>query len=256
MRGRVSSMGQFKAWAPSTTTTSPVIISCSGSGRGSLWLGRRSPISTCVGPPIPTIGDDPDETVLLIFKRPAAPYQIRLLKSNHHFDGCTSFAAFVNRSYYCLDCERGFNTNDGTNHTSQGNRCSTYGRFDCRDYVRGTRPTDYCTLCHCKFYGAYCKRHHVVTEQYQSVKTCLKCQAKNTVVPNQRHKFGYAKCPCVTNGCPLMTISVTFNLSQRRRRWTLRNLQKSQRSHGGATPSNIYLCRFRGYAECRGGLCC
>ena len=131
----------------------------------------------------------------LIFKGPAAPHQIRLLKSNHHFHGCTSFPAFVNLSYYCLDCERGFNTNDRSNHTCQGNRCSAWGRFDFRDYVRGTRTTDYCTLCHCKFYSVYCKRHHVVTKQCQSVKTCLKCQAQYTVVPNQRHKCGYAKCP-------------------------------------------------------------
>ena len=101
----------------------------------------------------------------------------------------------MNRSYYCLDCERGFNTNDRTNHTCQGSRCSACGRFDCQDYVRGTRPSKYCTLCHCKFYGAYCKRHHVVTKQCQSVKTCLKCQAKYTVVPDRRHKCGHAKCP-------------------------------------------------------------
>ena len=131
----------------------------------------------------------------LIFKRPAAPHQILLLKSNDHFDGCTSFPAFVNRSYYCPDCERGFNTNDRTNHTCQGKRRSACGRFDCQDYVRGTRPTDYCTFCHCKFYGAYCKRHHVVTKQCQSVKTCLKCQAQDTVVPDRRHKCGHAKCP-------------------------------------------------------------
>ena len=131
----------------------------------------------------------------LIFKGPAAPHQIRLLKSNHHFHGCTSFPAFVNLSYYCLDCERGFNTNDRRNHTCQGNRCSACGRFDFRDYVRGTRPTDDCTLCHYKSYSVYCKRHHVVTKQSQSVKTCLKCQAQYTVVPNQRHKCGYAKCP-------------------------------------------------------------
>ena len=37
-------------------------------------------------------------------------------------------------------------------------------------------------IAHCVIYGAYCK------------KTCLKCQAKYTVVPNQRHKCGYAKC--------------------------------------------------------------
>ena len=30
----------------------------------------------------------------LMFKGPAAPYQIRLLKSNDHFDGCTSFPTF------------------------------------------------------------------------------------------------------------------------------------------------------------------
>ena len=36
----------------------------------------------------------------LIFKGPAAPHQVFLLKSNEHFDGCTFFPAFVNRSYY------------------------------------------------------------------------------------------------------------------------------------------------------------
>ena len=101
----------------------------------------------------------------------------------------------MNRSYYCVDCERGFTTNDRTNHICQGRRCSACGRFDCQDYLRGTRPTDYCTLCHCKFYGAYCKRHHVVTKQYQSVKTCLKCQAQYTVVPDRRPNCGHAKCP-------------------------------------------------------------
>ena len=131
----------------------------------------------------------------LIFKGPAVPHQIHLLKSNDHFDGCTSFPDFVNRSYYCVDCERGFNTNNRTNHTYQGRHCSACSRFDCQDYVRGTRPTDYCTLCHCKFYSAYYKHHHVVTKQCQSVKTCLKCQAQYTVVPDRRHKCGHAKCP-------------------------------------------------------------
>ena len=135
----------------------------------------------------------------LIFKGPDAPHQIRLLKSNDHFDGLTSFPAFLNRSYYCIECERGFNTNDKANHICQGRRCSACGRFNCEDYVRGTRPTEYCNLCNCKFYGAYCKRHHVVTKQCQSVKTCFKCQAQYTVVPNRRHKCGVAKCPVCNN---------------------------------------------------------
>ena len=144
----------------------------------------------------------------LIFKGPAAPhqiyiYQLRLLKSNDHFDGCTSFPAFVNRSYYCLDCERGFNTNDRTNHTCQGRRCSACGRFDCQDYVCGIRPTEYCSLCHHQFYGGYCKRHHEVTKQCQSIKTCLKCQAQYTVVPNRRHQYGHAKCPVCREWVPI-----------------------------------------------------
>ena len=132
---------------------------------------------------------------LLIFKGPEAPNKIRLLKSDSHFDGCTSFPAFLNRSYYCEVCARAFNTNDKANHICQGRRCNACGRFDCEDYVRGTRPTDYCSLCHCKFYGPFCKRHHTVTKQCELVKTCVKCQALYTVVPNRRHKCGFAKCP-------------------------------------------------------------
>ena len=131
----------------------------------------------------------------LIFKGPDAPHQIRLLKSNHHFDGLTSFPAFLNRSYYCVECQRGFNTNDKENHICEGRRCSACGRFNCEDFVRGTRPTDYCSLCCSKFFGPHCKHHHVITKQCQSVKTCLKCQARYTVVANRRHKCGVAKCP-------------------------------------------------------------
>ena len=139
----------------------------------------------------------------LIFKGPTAPHQIRLLKSNDHYDGCTSFPAFVNRSYYCVDCEKGFNTNDRTNHTCQGRRCRACGRFDCQDYVRGTRPTEQCPLCHCKFYGAHCMHHHVVSKQCQSLKTCLKCQARYTVVPNKRHQCGHVKCPVCQEWVPI-----------------------------------------------------
>ena len=102
-----------------------------------------------------------------------------------------------------MDCERGFNTNDRTNHTCQGRRCRACGPFDCPDYVRGTRPTDYCPLCHRKFYGTHCIHHHVVSKQCQSIKTCLKCQARYTVVPNQRHQCGHAKCPVCQEWVPI-----------------------------------------------------
>ena len=60
---------------------------------------------------------------------------------------------------------------------------------------RGTLPTDYCTQCHSLFYGINCKRYHFDTKLCQTQKTCLRCQAQYTVIKDQRHGCGYAKCP-------------------------------------------------------------
>ena len=135
---------------------------------------------------------------LLIFKGPPAPNQIRLLKSNQHFDGCTSFPAFVDRSYYCLDCQKGFNTNDKDHHACNGKRCTACARFNCQDYVAGTQPTDYCTLCNTKFFGPSCKGHHFDTKQCETHKTCKNCQAVYMVIKGKRHQCGFSKCPVCT----------------------------------------------------------
>ena len=130
----------------------------------------------------------------LIFKGPSAPQQIRLLKGNDHFDGCTSFSAFANRSYYCIECEKAFNTNDKSHHSCRGKRCTACSRFDCPDYVPGTQPEDHCTLCNTKFFGIHCKRHHFESKQCETQKTCLQCQGQYAVINGKRHRCGYAKC--------------------------------------------------------------
>ena len=43
----------------------------------------------------------------------------------------------------------------------------------------------------------------MVSKQCQSIKTCLKCQAQYTVVPNQRHQCGHAKCPVCQEWVPI-----------------------------------------------------
>ena len=131
---------------------------------------------------------------LLIFKGPSAPNQIRLLKSNDHYDGVTSFPAFTNHSYYCIECEQAFNTNDKSHHNCKGKRCSACSRFNCEDYVPGTQPKDHCTQCNCKFFGPYCKQHHFATNQCQTRKTCLHCQGEYNVIKGKRHRCGHAKC--------------------------------------------------------------
>ena len=131
---------------------------------------------------------------LLIFKGPSAPHQIRLIKSNNHYDGVTSFASFTNHSYYCVECEQAFNSNDKSHHSCKGKRCSSCSRFNCPDYVPGTQPEDYCTQCNTKFFGIHCKRHHFESKQCESQKTCLQCQAEYAVIKGKRHRCGFAKC--------------------------------------------------------------
>ena len=148
----------------------------------------------------------------LIFKGPTAPHQIRLLKSNDHFDGCTSFPAFVNRSYYCVDCERGFNTNDRTHHTCQGRRCSACGRFDCPDYVRGTAPPSIAVCVTASFTAV---NANVIMKSVHNVNPS---KAVSSVKPNTRSSptnvtsAGTPNAPHVRNGYPSRTTSVTFSL--------------------------------------------
>ena len=135
---------------------------------------------------------------LLIFIGPDAPNMIRLLKSNDHFDGCTSFPAFLDRSYYCLNCKKGFNTNDKAHHPCKGKRCSACARFNCPDYVPGAQPEMYCHQCNTNFFGSSCKGHHFDTKQCETHKTCKNCQAVYMVIKGKRHQCGFSKCHVCT----------------------------------------------------------
>ena len=131
----------------------------------------------------------------LFFKGAPAPKQICLIQSDDHYDGCTSFSAFVNRSYWCSQCEKGFNVNDAKNHPCEGRSCHSCNRTDCPDYKRNSQPTLICDWCHCRFYGANCFQHHLQTKQCQSHKTCLKCFAEYNVIKGKRHRCRFAACP-------------------------------------------------------------
>ena len=131
----------------------------------------------------------------LFFRGDPAPKQICLLKSDDHFDACTSFSAFVNRSYWCSLCERGFNVNDAKNHPCEGRSCHSCNRTNCPDYKRDGQPTKICDWCNCRFYGDNCFEHHLTTKQCQTHKTCLKCYAEYNVIKNKRHRCGFSACP-------------------------------------------------------------
>ena len=131
----------------------------------------------------------------LIFKGPPAQNQICLIKSDDHYDGCSSFSAFQNRSYWCSLCEKGFNVNDAKNHPCEGRSCHSCNRTDCPDYKRNGHPTLICDWCHCRFFGKNCFQEHIKTKQCQSHKTCLKCFAQYNLIKGKRHRCGFAACP-------------------------------------------------------------
>ena len=132
----------------------------------------------------------------LIFKGPPAPKQIKLIKSDTHYDGCSSFPAFVNRSYWCSLCEKGFNVDDAKNHPCEGRSCHSCNRKDCPEYERTNRnPPILCAFCHCRFYGNNCFDYHRQKNLCQTHKTCLKCHAEYNVIKGKRHRCGFAACP-------------------------------------------------------------
>ena len=131
-----------------------------------------------------------------IFRGPPAPKQIRLLKSDTHYDGCTSFPAFLNRSYWCDLCGKGFDHDDAKHHPCEGRSCHSCNRTDCKDYDRATRnPPILCHFCNCRFYGNNCFDYHRQKNLCQTHKTCEKCHAEYNVMKGKRHRCGFATCP-------------------------------------------------------------
>ena len=132
----------------------------------------------------------------VIFKGPPARHEIKIIKSDFHFDGCTSFSALQNRSYWCSQCEKGFDHDDAKHHPCEGRKCKSCSRNECPDYDRTNRnPPIICIFCHCRFYGNNCFDYHREKNQCAKHRTCLKCHAEYNVIKGKQHRCGYASCP-------------------------------------------------------------
>ena len=79
---------------------------------------------------------------------------IRLIKADGHYDGCSSFGGFLNKSYFCDDFNQGYNHDDYHHHLCTGKRCTACKRLDCSDFVdakrtlAGGRLTTSTSVCH------------------------------------------------------------------------------------------------------------
>ena len=114
-----------------------------------------------------------------------------LLKSQNHYDCLTTVKGFFNRSYWCDECDRAFNTDDPAHHSCQGRHCFACGENPCPDrYGEAKLP---CEECHGLFYGPSCFREHKTNGRCDALHICTTCFARYET--KKEHTCWHAKCP-------------------------------------------------------------
>jgi len=118
-----------------------------------------------------------------------------LIKSPHHYDGCSSLPGFFNRGYWCHDCNKAFNSKDGAHHSCEGRVCKACQSKPCPDKQVSKKPQVECPDCHGLFYGPCCFQEHKTKKICESFKHCKNCSAEYRVIKGKPpHRCGFAKC--------------------------------------------------------------
>ena len=161
-----------------------------------------------------------DHGYQIIFKGPRQPEDklLCLIKVQDHYHVCHSLSGFFGKNYFCLDCEKSFNSNDLQHHRCPGRKCASCHQTHCRDFSTAAGPAAVpCRDCKRFFFGADCLLNHqthtsagrVASTPQMSVcsthKRCPDCQTLCQGLAVQRHKCGYGKCPSCKEYVPTDT---------------------------------------------------
>ena len=159
-----------------------------------------------------------DKPHMITFAGPLKDRHLLLIKVGDHYHGCSSFSGFLDTSYFCHDCNRGFNNDERNKHPCNGMWCLPCNRRNCPDFqaakaaVAGKHPTPtrLCSSCNRHFYGDNCYEAHTASTSTQRSrcevwKVCLICcclyegapylRRENATHPKYHHKCGFAECP-------------------------------------------------------------
>ena len=149
----------------------------------------------------------------LIFRGPDAEHQIVLLKSDQHYEGCTTITGFINKSYWCPECDCGYSTNDAAHHPCEGTTCRACNRNQpnpCPDYDKFQQPTVICQQCHLPFYGPQCLAFHLRSKTCGKKRKCLDCRAIFIVDRKHPHRCGWEECYSCHYDVPIATHRCTI----------------------------------------------
>ena len=154
---------------------------------------------------------------MITYSGPSRPRKLLLIMEDNHYDGCTSYAAIFNTSYYCYLCDKGYEHEEYRRHPCNGRRCPSCFMFECEDYINlrnalpsdqthVPKPTHRCAKCNRHFYGQDClKRHAAPSKNNASLcKTRKKCVSCSKVYEREvdatgkyrerPHQCGYGEC--------------------------------------------------------------
>ena len=159
-----------------------------------------------------------DKPHMITFAGPDKEKRILLLKVGEHYHGCNSFAGDLDTSYFCHDCNKGYNNEERSKHPCNGRWCFSCNRRTCGDFQaaklaaggKSPTPTRLCSSCNRRFQGPDCYAHHLGStstrrSQCEQWRVCLLCCCEYEAAPRDRsvaptdqkykHKCGFATCP-------------------------------------------------------------
>ena len=144
--------------------------------------------------------------VLLFHKKEfdKAPKKLCLLQIGHHFHGVTKVPALLNTSYYCHECNRGFNSQDAEHHNCVRQNCDKCRRTQgkCKAFKEKQPASMLCSDCGQSFRGPDCFAAHKPT-RCEKMKKCPLCCKLYKVNKKKKHVCGVYKCRnCKANVLP------------------------------------------------------
>ena len=119
----------------------------------------------------------------VIYQGPEGGVPIYLYLHDQHYDVVTKITGFLGRSYYCLQCKKGYNN-------KESHSCNNPCHF-CR-HIHDEKEENWvhCKECNCKFVNPTCYQLHLKQSDYgnSTCKAYYRCQECNQLISKPKQK--------------------------------------------------------------------
>ncbi|WAQ94828.1 LOW QUALITY PROTEIN: hypothetical protein MAR_007299 [Mya arenaria] len=122
----------------------------------------------------------------IIYEGPEDGKPIYLYSHNEHFDVITTVACFLNRSYFCIQCKKGYSN-------KEQHACNNPCVYCHRLHEDDTTHWEYCSDCNRYFINTACSAMHKQNHDTGTSTCCLyyKCRECGQAINMRKHKKPY-----------------------------------------------------------------